>query len=289
MNNSNYVEWLKKQGVPLFEGGGIYWRLYQGVLVPAPATPCFIEIDSKEARALIKESGALFLRYESEPCEKETEWWIITCDSYNPEKLSSKIRNMIKRGNRNCSVQPIEAVWLAEHGYECYFAAFSRYKNARPVAKNIFQDSLFKTLDGPFEYWGVFVQDHLSGYCQCVIESNEVSTNIIKHHPEYLKYYTSYALISSLVNHYVAKNAMILSNSARSILHDTNMQDFLLKLGFRKQFCHLNIVYKTWLKILVQGLYPMHRLMKKLPVTNHIYKLQALLFQEELRRACSVR
>lgn len=285
--NSKYVEWLKQQGIKLYRGGGMYWRAYQGALIPAPATSCFVSINPDECASLLKESGAFFIRYESDPCNEETEWWLILCDRYKPENLTSKVRSMIKRGNRNCYVHRIDAEWLATYGYDCYCAAFARYKNALPVQEDIFRNDLLKTKGDPFEYWGVFVGDQLAGFCQCIIEYNEVSTNIIKYHPAFLQYYTSYALIASMMHHYVGDKGLVLSNSSRSILHDTQMQDFLLKLGFRKQFCHLNVIYKPWLKFLVKTLYPMHRLIKTLPGTSHIYKMQALLLQEELRRACS--
>lgn len=284
--NSNYVEWLKEQGIQLYKGGGTYWRVYQGALIPASATSCFVSITIDECKYLLNESGAFFIRYESDPCNEETEWWIILCDIYKPDNLTSKIRSMIKRGRRNCSVRLIDADWLTTYGYACYYAAFSRYKNARPVSVDIFRNDILKTKYDTFEYWGVFVGDQLAGYCQCIIEHDEVSTNIIKYHPAFLRYYTSYALIDSLMHHYVGERRLVLSNSSRSILHDTKMQDFLLKLGFRKQFCHLKIAYKPWLNILVKSLYPMHRLIKLLPSIRQLYKLHALLFQEELRRAC---
>ena len=285
----NYTEWLRNQGVRLFEGGGINWRLYQGALVPAPVFPCFTDLSQDEARTLLKESGAWFIRYASGPCNEETGWWYVVCDSYNPERLSSKIRNMIKRGNRNCAVSRIDTEWLAQSGYECYLAAFNRYKNARPVSRNIFCDSILRTIGGPFEYWGVFLKDRLAGYCQCIVEKNEVSTNVVKFDPEYLHYYTSYSLVTSMIIHYVAERGMSLSNGTRSIAHDTNFQDILLKLGFRKDFCRLNIMYQTWLNLAIRIFFPLRKFITQRPDHDLMHKVRALLYQEELRRACSVR
>lgn len=183
-----YIEWLKEQGLPLFEGGGIHWRLYQGALVPASAAPCFVELSQEEAKTLLKESGAKFIRYASEPCKEETEWWYVVCDSYAPDKISSNIRSKINRGNNRCSIRSINAEWLAKHGYECYFAAYNRYKNANPIKEDIWSNNILNTVGGPFGYWGVFVEDRLVGYCQCIVEKDQVSTNVIKYHPAYLKW-----------------------------------------------------------------------------------------------------
>ncbi len=282
--DSRYVEWLKKQGVKLFEGGGIYWRLYQGALVPAPATTCYVELTKDEASTLLKESGAMLLRYSCKPYAEKTEWWNIVCDKYNFQDLSSNTRSKINRGNKRCFIKIIDPEWMAYNGYECYVSAFDRYRNMMPINKVKFRDSILTTIEGPFEYWCVFVDKKLAGYCQCIVENSEIATNVFKYDPVFLKYYTSYALINSLLTHYVIERNMIISNGARSISHETNMQDFLLKFGFRRQYCHLNILYQPSLKIMIQVLFPFRKLIYRLPIRGNMHKLQSLMFQEELSR-----
>ncbi len=230
----------------------------------------------------MKESGAWFIRYASDTCEVTTEWWYVICDLYNQDELSSNTRSKINRGFRNCSIRRIDAEWLAKYGYECYFAAFDRYKNASSVKREIFCNNILKTTEGPFEYWGCFIRDNLAGYCQCILENIEVSTNVIKYHPAYLKYYTSYALITGIIDHYVTEKGMIVSNGTHSIAHDTNFQDFLLKLGFRPQFCRLNIVYQPWLRFTLQTLFPLRRFLARLPDHNLMHKLKALLLDDQV-------
>lgn len=216
---SRYIEWLKAQGVPLFQGGGLDWRLYHGALIPAPASPFFVELHHEEAISLLKRSGAKLLRFASEPQERETEWWYIVCDFYDPDRLSSNTRSKIRRGFRNCIVHPLDTEWIAEHGYQCYLKAFDRYTNARPITKIEFRDMIMNTIAGPFEYWGVFVQDVLAGYSQCIIEEDHVITSVFKYHPAFLKFYTSYALVVALMQNYVVKHCFSLSNGTRSVAH----------------------------------------------------------------------
>lgn len=284
MLKGRYIGWLEGQGVRLFEGGGAYWRLYQGALVPAPATPCFLELSREEARDLLKESKAWFIRYASRPSEKPTEWWYVVCDSYVPDRLSANVRNQLRRGKRNSSVRRIDAEWLAKYGYECYCAAYKRYRNATPDNAKKFRNDTLRTVGGPFDYWGVFVDGRLAGYCQCIIEDNQVATNIVKYDPEFLKRFTSYALIDTVVGYYVMKRGMSISNGARSISHDTNMQKFLLRFGFVRQFCRLNVIYQPWLELAIQTLFPLRKSIAKLPDFGPAHKLQALLYQEELQR-----
>jgi hypothetical protein len=284
--NSRYVEWLQKRGVPLFEAGGVYWELYKGALIPASIAPCFVKLTHDEANALLQESRAWFLRYSSNPCEKETEWWYVICDSYDPKKLSSDARRNLRIGHRHCLVKRIEAEWLAEHGYTCYIAAYSRYRNATPVSKERFRKNILATIGGPFEYWGVFVEENFAGYCQCIVEENIVNTSIGKLDPAYLKHRSSYALDSYITHHYVVERGLVVTNGNRSVAHDTNFQDFILKLGYRRQYCRLNVIYQPWLKTAIQIIFPFRQLVDRLPDRSFVHRLQALLFQEELQRLC---
>lgn len=284
---SKYITWLKGKGEPLFEGGGTYWSLYNGALIPASLCPDYRELTSDEARALLRKSGAWFLRYSSIPCNCDTSWWYVLCDRFDPSQISAKTRQNIRRGRRECIVQEVDAERLAADGYPCYSAAFERYRGRRPLPEVAFKEMLLDTLGGPFSYWGVFYQGQLAGYCQCVIDGNQAITNVTKYHPEYLRHRSAYALMDGLIQTYVVGQNMVLSNGNRSIAHDTNYQEVLISLGFRKQFCRLNVVYDPWLKLGIDALYPVRSLLGSLPDRLLIQKIRALLDQEEIRRSCN--
>lgn len=224
------------------------------------------------------------MRYSSAPCERETSWWFIVCDHYDPASINAKTRQNIRRGRRECTVEQLDAEWLAHNGYQCYTSAFSRYSGIKPVNGTYFREMVLRTISGPFSYWGVFHGMQLSGFCQCITDGKQVSMNVTKYDPEYLRHRSAYALIDKLIQSYVLDHGMILSNGNRSIAHNTNYQDVLLGLGFQKQFCKLNITYNPLLKFGVEALYPLHPLLSKLPYMRYVPKLKALLLQEQIRR-----
>ncbi len=281
-----YVEWLRKTGEPLYGGGGIWWRRYRGALIPAAAGPCFPVLGHDEAKRLLRESGASFLRYSAGPYEEETQWWYVVCGEYDFNKLPGKMKGMINRGLKQCSVRRIGAEWLAEHGYGCYGAAFGRYRNARPLPEDAFRREILGTSGGPFENWGVFVGGELAGYCQCIMEDDTVSTSSIKLHPGFLKYYSSYALIHALCEQYVSAQRRRLSNFTRSISHDTRFQEFLGKFGFRKLYCGLHVIYRPWLGLAVRMAYPARGLLRRIPDVGIVHAAGAILLQEQVRRSC---
>ncbi|MEK7400337.1 MAG: hypothetical protein AAB116_25610, partial [Candidatus Poribacteria bacterium] len=194
-----------------------------------------------------------------------------------------KMRNQIKHGRRDCIVRDISAEWLAECGYGCYKKAFDRYSHAVPMIESKFRSHVlskakYETL---FENWGVFVEDRLVGYVVCIVEGEGVNTSVIRYDPDYLKYYPAYAVMDTLLTHYVAERKLPMSNGTRAVSHDTNMQDFLLKFGYRRQYCRLNVMYQPYLKLAISCLYPFRKF-----VPNKVHRIKALLFQEELKREC---
>jgi hypothetical protein len=58
-----YIQWLKETNHPVYEMAGTYWWKYQNTLVPACLKPEPIQLDLKQARELLAQSGAPFLRY----------------------------------------------------------------------------------------------------------------------------------------------------------------------------------------------------------------------------------
>ena len=281
-----YADYLKQEGLLLVSGAGIYWSIYRRALVPASLVPTFVDVDSKTARRLLNESGAHLMRWSNDPSSQETPWWWIVCDKYDAGQFSSKMRNMIKRGYKKCEARPVTAEWLSEFGYECYKAAFSRYSHAAPASEDDFKANILKQIgyESVFENWGVFVEDKLAGYAQCIVEDeNGVATNVIKYDPDYLRDYTSYAMMDTMLNHYVAGKGLPMSNGTRAVSHDSNVQDFLLKFGFRRQYCRLNVQYRRSLGLAISMLHPFRKIIPGWAATHNV---KALLFQEGLRRTC---
>lgn len=282
-----YISWLEQKGAALFNGGGTSWALYHGALVPASPFPAYYELDRHEARSLLKASGAWFIRYSASPCDHETSWWFVVCDRYDPASVNAKTRSEIRRGRRECTVEQIDAEWLAANGYPCYYAAFRRYRRQTPLSEDGFKGLILGTIGGPFSYWGVFCAGRLAGYCQCIIEGRQAATNIAKYHPDYLRHRSAYALNDELIQKYVVGEGMVLNNGNRSVAHDTNYQDVLMKLGFRRQFCRMDLVYAPRLGIGMNVLFPLRPLLARLPEWDIVQKITALMRQEQIRREFS--
>jgi len=244
MMETSYQQWLSRNSKLFFShNGDVAWKLYNHALVPATIKRVTLTLDLLDAKRILRESGALFIRYSSEPKNHAGDWWYIYCDNYDPTLLSRNTRSKLSRGKRRCATRKMTIEELIETGYKVHKAAFTRYPGQSPLSKDIYTKSVESRKTGPFEVWGVWVADDLAGYVICALEDNEVFTEITRLHPEYLKYYTTYALFDAILTHYVGALGKTVNNGNRSVYHKTNMQQFLLKLGYKKQPCSLTIHY----------------------------------------------
>ncbi|UFS69349.1 hypothetical protein LPW11_15785 [Geomonas sp. RF6] len=282
----HYADHLERIGTPLYRGAGVRWMSYRGALIPASLVPTFVDVDAGTAGRLLAESGAYFLRWSSEPSAKENGWWWMVCRDYSIERVSGNTRHNIRRGYKKCRVERLPIATLAEEAYPSYLKAFERFKNATPEGEEEFRSRLFILSEDEslFHGWGVRVKGRLVGYLICTVEDGcAVSVTEGRFDPDYLSCYPWLALMDTVLTEYVAGEGLPVSNGERAIAHDTNMQEFLLRFGFERHFCRLNVQYQPYLKAAVSCLYPLRSLIPDLKITHNV---KATLFQEEIRRGC---
>lgn len=270
----------------------VTWRLYQGALIPDSAPHVPITLSSGDIDALLNDSGAYFLRWvEGFDGGKETPFWYVIKDNApSMEELSANTRSKVRRGLKNCTVERTSAAFIAEHGYDVYRKAFDKYDTfARPADKAAFQSQIEALAGDPaWEFWGVWESGgRLIAYSQNRLENESCNYSTIKFDPEFLKLYPSYALFYTMNAYYLGDGGVrYVNDGARSISHQTNIQDFLIEtFKFRKAYCALRIAYAPKISLLIRMLYPLRRLFS-LSDASLFRKIRVLLLQEAIRRGC---
>jgi hypothetical protein len=281
-----YIRWLELKKVPLFEGGGIFWRLdHNKCLLPASLKPMPVELDAQTARDLLRRSGAPLLRYFGTTFEQPTAFWYLECTAYAPQLLSKDTRRQIRQGRERCEIRQIDPEWLARNGYPCYLSAFTRYKRTAPESLADFQDQCLESAGGPFEYWGAFVDGKLRGFLKCILGDDYMACSVLKLDPAFLNMRTTYALKDVVLTRYVTEQSKKSYDGFRPMTHETNVHDFLLRFGYQKKYCDLQIRYRPSVAALVKALYPFRSALanaQELPVARQAH---ALLRQEHIRRS----
>ncbi len=272
-NIERYALLFEKRNEKHWIVDNIIFRLYQKMVVPEGAIKRELFLNRKSGKKLLSRSKAILIRQTKtfDISSQKSEWYAIICDKFvGLEEMKSKHRNEVNRGLNNCEVKQISAKYLAENGYECYFKAFQNYKN---INTNIIDEADFKKnilnsegFEDIIHFWGVFVEKKLIAYASNYIYGNiEVAYTTIKLNPDYLKFYPSYALIYKMNEYYLKdKQFEYVNDGFKSLLHETGIQDFLIKkFGFRKAYLKLQLQYNFLFNILVKISYPLRKLICK--------------------------
>ena len=260
------------------------WRKYNAAIIPI--SPPHIEVKElrSEIQGIIQQNNALFARWVSDfDYKKQTNFWYVVHDTpMQMSDYSANTRNQIKKGINNFQINIIDRSVVEKEGYDIYASAFQSYNTLLQVKS---KDLFIKELEGEWEFWGVYFKGDLIGYSQNKIADRCCDYSTIKINPIYKKMYPNYALFFVMNKYYLNdKNLKYVSDGARSLVHQSNIQEFLIKkFKFRKAFCRLHVLYSPFTKRVVSLLYPLRALLCSVNITL-FKKIVLVLKQEEIIR-----
>ncbi len=264
------------------------WRKYNGTIIPKAPPHAFITESENEIKKLIKSQSAFFARWVSDfdISEKTDFWYIINDTPMVILDYTSKVRNEIRKGLKEFSVELITRDYLLNYGYEIYDAAFNGYiTDLTPKTKDEFEKELLSAR-GEWEYWGVIKEGVMVAYCKTKIFEDCCEYSSIKLHPKFLRLHASAALIYTMNQSYLNDRGFkYINNGSRSLHHATNFSSFLIKkFKFRKAYCHLHIIYSPWVSTILKISYPFRFLLKYFN-NKFVNKIKVLIKHEEIRRS----
>lgn len=203
--------------------------------------------------------------------------------------LKSKRRYEIKKGIKNFEVKRIDPRYLKDELFKVQVAAFSAYPaKYRPT---IIEEKFKNEIDewGQYDAFGAFHREtnKIVGYALVSRSGRVANFNVQKTNPQYEKEAINAALVYGLMDYYkdFLSNDGIICDGTRSINHETHFQDYLEKyFGFRKAYCHLEIVYNPKVKWLVKLLYRFRGILLKLDGIGIVHSINAVLKMEEICR-----
>jgi hypothetical protein len=95
---------------------------------------------------------------------------------------------------------------------------------------------------GGFEPWGAFVDGKMAAYSGCIVLQGAVSLGTTKSDPDTHAHNPNAALFYTLTHHYLHERKMdYVTNGSRTLLHPSNINEFLENCGFRKVYARLNL------------------------------------------------
>jgi hypothetical protein len=280
-------------GYRYFKFNNAFWRENQNGLLPLSPPKQFCSFSNKEALSLINKENGYFLRWETNFDQlNDSSWWHIIKDSGDTlETLPKKTRYMIRKASCKYYALPVDRDQIIGNGYQVYIEAFKRYNTHEPIyTQKEFYNAIIELPENT-EFWGVYEKDSkkLVAFSENYIESNVCFYVTMWSTPKAMSEFAGYLLFHQMEIYYLLdRNFSYISDGARSLSHDTNIHEFLIKkFRFRKAFANLNVNYSSWFGLIVKCVFPFRKVISKIPL-RIFQKAFILLKQEEINRSCSM-
>ena len=240
------------------------------------------KLEKKEWQALLKEGGLLVRNtFDFDQKEESGFWYIIQDTFHGLEDFSSNERNKIRRAEKVLTFKKISVDLLQQEGWNILEATYSDYVvTDRVMNETIFLEYLSSCKRQDFDYWGIFDQERLIGFCTVWLWlPDSCEYGLIGILPDYKhnNTYPYYGLFYNMNAHYLGERGFrYVTDGARSITEHSHIQDFLIQnFNFRKAYCQLELHYRWWMKIAVKLLYPFRKIMT-LPRIKAILNMEAM-------------
>lgn len=264
------------------------WKYYNHAAVPTVAPHEMVNFSAIQSGEIWNIEGGkpVLARWISDfDCGYETEWWyVIKDDCTTLEQCKKKVRKEIRKANDKLNIKVINPEEYEDETKFVYHLAVSGYEKPDvPLYLKEIRKSDNEEWIGAFDR----VDKKLIAYKVARLQGEYVEMVTSKVNPNYRSYCPLLAMNFYQIEKYINSGLYrYMSNGARTILHQTGYNDYLEnKLGFRKAYCRLNIVYRPIVKPIVSILFPFRAVLKRFDNTALIRRINGILEMEYVNRS----
>lgn len=252
--SSDYFEWAKyNDDVMIIDD--IPWHVRNKMLMPIPLPHEIKNVNPQKVKLALKKTKALLAHWTTQWDREESEWWWTCCDKkdYDIESIKHQSgRRGILKGLSNCEVKRISPEDFAHLTYKIFYNSLKSYGYKKiPSYEEYYNDIIYKSQFKGFELWGAFTKGRIAAYAACIVLKDAVSLGSTKSDRELNYLYPNNALFFHITKHYLRDRGMkYVTNGYRTLLHPTSINDFLIRLGYRKIFGKLNVELSSAAKLI---------------------------------------
>lgn len=184
-------------------------------------------------------------------------WYRTVCEKSDYEVAMIQSKNTRKKINKclnNCRLAPIELTFMMENAYGVYLQACTRYKNADTIPEETFKaDLTAKSQKHNMKLFGVFHEDKLIAYMTVLDFEHYAMGDIAAFDPAFSNYYPMYGLYYYVAHYFVTERGYKeFDRGSKPLMHETEIDEFLEKMEYRKKYCRLGFYLSTPAKISLQ-------------------------------------
>jgi hypothetical protein len=256
MNADFFAQWFRRQGFQVTRTASSYWvnqgrRVYQ-----AFPYHWLIQPEIQEIREFLRSRHALGLRYSTPLAGSEgclSYHAVYEDESYDLEVLKKWARKNVRRGLRNCQVEPISFSRLAREGWALQVDTLKRQGRRVPMPFKTWERLCLAAADLPgFEAWGALVAGRLGASvisfkmedCYYLLYQQCHSRYLNRH----LNNALSFAVTQTLVQRQDHKSILY---GLHSLDAPARVDEFKFRMGYAAKPVRQRVVFHPLLKALV--------------------------------------
>lgn len=222
-----------------------------GLLINYVGEPLASEMDLRSLKALLRRKRALgaMWNYDLDYTSEGT-WYRCICDrkDYGIDSIQSdNVKHNLRRSLKRCQVREVDLNWLVDNGYQVYLKATERFSGHVVIHEDVYKKELRVHAAMPGrKAVGVFVEGVLVAYATLIVCDGIVFGDTAFFNPMFSSAYPMYALYFTIARDSLAAGYVAFDRGTKPLLHETGIDDFLLRLGFRLSYCRLGLFMRPF-------------------------------------------
>src|ERR1017187_891310 len=284
MNAETYAEWLRRQGYEVIRTPSSYWHSNGLRVFQAFPYHWLIEPSEAELSDLFSRHRAIAVRYALPPdCKAGCSSYAIVFDgsSYAVEQLGHRTRKNVRRGLRNCLVEPISFERLVDEAWHLRRDTLSRQGRQLKVTNESWRNRYLAAADLPgFQAWGAYVNNRIGAYLVTFWMEDCISVVDQQSHREYLDLNVNNAITFVMSEHALAKPGVrSVFYGVESLDAPPSVSEFKFRMGYVAKPIRQRVVFRPQLAVFANQLsYRVVSLVSKwLPADRRFAKAKGML------------
>ncbi len=237
MTAAQFAEFFKRQGHRVIATETCCWHAYRPCVFTSLPYHRPLALSSGEVvRALLKGPAAAvrFPTHLGVGGSRQRGIFLCSDRSYDLPSLHHKMRSCTRRGLENCTIEPVEFGYLAQHGHQLNLESFDRQDRDATAMTESQWRRYCEAAGGTtgFEAWGAWVRGQLAAFLVTALVEECSYIDYQSSRTEYLPFFPNHALTFTVTRSLLTRPEVKAVTYGGESLVTTGIDAYKSRMGF---------------------------------------------------------